>query len=48
MEEGLGFMVPINPLVVSPLLPAAKHGSINNPSECAGSSNTEVYDECCG
>ena len=25
-----------------------KRGSDNNPSECAGSPDTEVYDECCG
>ena len=48
MEEILGFVVPTNPYVVSPLLLAAKRGFFNNPSKCARSPDTEVYDECCG
>ena len=48
MEERLGFVVPTNPSVVSQLLPAAKHGFVNNPSEFVGSPDTEVYDECYG
>ena len=48
MEERLGFVVPKNPFVVSLLLSAAKRGSANNPSECAGSPNTVVYDGCNG
>ena len=47
-EERLGFSFPANPFVVSQLLSAAKRGSINIPSECAGSPDTKVYDECCG
>ena len=45
MKERLGIMVPANPSVVSQLLPAAKRGSANNPSECVGSLDTDVYDE---
>ena len=48
MEERIGFVVPTNPSVISRLLPAAKCGFTNNPSECARSSDTEVYDECYG
>ena len=48
MEERLGFVVPTNPSVVSLLLLATKRGSVNNPSECARSPDTEVYDECYG
>ena len=44
MEERLGFVVPMNPSVFSLLLPAAKRGSANNSSECAGSPNNVVYD----
>ena len=48
MEERLGFVVLANPSVVCLLFPVAKHGSVNNPLECAGFPDTEVYDECCG
>ena len=48
MEERLGFVVPANLFVFSLLLPAAKHGSIDNPSKCARSLNTVVYDGCNG
>ena len=48
MEEILDFVVPANPSVFSLLLPAAKRGFVNNPSECAGSPNTIVYDGCNG
>ena len=44
MEERLGFVVPANPSVFSLLLPVAKRGSANNPSECARTLNTVVYD----
>ena len=44
----MGFVVPANSSVFSLLLPAAKRGSANNPSECAGSLNTVVYDGCNG
>ena len=48
MEERPGFVVLANPSVFSMLLLVAKHGSANNPSECAGSLNTVVYDGCNG
>ena len=48
MEERLGSVVPTNPSVFSLLLSIAKRRSANNPSECAGSSNTVVYDGCNG
>ena len=40
----MGFVIPTNPSVFSLLLQAAKRGSANNSSECAGSLNNVVYD----
>ena len=39
-------MVLENPSEVSQLFPVAKRGPANNPFECVGSLDTDVYDEC--